>query len=185
MGKSEYQKIIEAKRKAKEQLYKLCWPKAKISKPLVMVFAPRDGEDLVFQLLQGCLVLPCNVIVVSEKEPADAIRHPAGKITWINPEDGRNQPVIEQYLTAADMAVVFEEHLEEIENIMIKGTVIIGWEKSPYLQNYHPNEETGNSFTYAVPGPWDIFSALVRATETYRFPYDWQNIIRGIAKSKL
>ncbi len=136
-------------------------------------------------MLQGCLVLPCHVIVVSDKEPADAVKHPSGKITWVNPENGRNQPKIEQFLLAADMAVVFEEHYNEIEDMMKKGTVIIGREKSPYLQNYHPNEETGNSFTYAEFSPWDVFTALVRAHETYRFPYDWQNIIRGIVKTRL
>ena len=163
----------------------MCWPNAKISQPLLVVFGPVEHEEPLFQLLQGCMVLPCNVIVVSDKEPADALRHPAGKITWINPENGRNQPKIDQYLLAADMAVVFEEHVKDLENIMKKGTVIVGWEKSPLLQNYHPNEETGNSFTYAVFNPWDIFSSLVRAHETYRFPYDWQNIIRGMVKTFL
>jgi len=185
MVKSEYKKIIDAKQKAKAELYKLCWPKAAITQPLVMVFAPRNDEGLLFELLKGCMVLPCNVIVVSDKEPADAVRHPAGKITWINPEDGRNRPKIDQYLLAADMAVVFEEHIRELDGIMKRGTVVIGWEKSPFLQNYHPNEETGNSFTYAVFNPWDIFSALVRAHETFRFPYDWMNIIRGITKTQL
>lgn len=185
MGKSEYQKIIDAKKKAKAELYKLCWPKADVSQPLVMIFAPAKNEEPVFELLKGCLVLSCNVIVVSAKEPADAIRHPAGKITWVNPENGREQPKIDEYLLAADMAVVFEEHIRDIKNIMEKGAVIVGWEKSPYLQNYNPNEETGNGFTYASFSPWDIFTALVRANETYRFPFDWQNIIRGIVKTHL
>ena len=185
MGKSEHQKIIEAKRKAKEQLYKLCWPKANVSQPLLMIFGPREHEQPLFELLKGCLVLPCNVIVVSETEPADALRHPAGKITWVSAEDGRNQPKIDEYLLAADMAVVFEEHIKDMAKIMKKGTVIVGWEKSPALQNYHPNEETGNSFTYSSVNPWDIFMALVRANETYRFPYDWQNIIRGMVKTNL
>lgn len=60
------------------------------------------------------------------------------------------------------------------------GVVIVGNEKSPLLQNYHPNNETGNSFTYSSDNAWDIFMALVRAVETYKFPYDWDNIIRGI-----
>jgi glycogen synthase len=104
-------------------------------------------------------------------------------MTWVNPEDGRNNPKIEEYLKAADMAVVFEDHLETLEAVMQKGAVVIGHEKSAFLQNYHPNDETGNAFTYATINPWEVFTAMVRAIETYRFPYDWQNIIRGILKT--
>jgi hypothetical protein len=184
MGKSEYQKIFDAKKKAKENLYKKCWPEDPSSKSLVIIFAPEKNEDVLFQILHGCFVLPCNLIIVSEKEPPDSIKHPAGKITWVHPENGRNQPKIDEYLMAADMAVVFEEHLSDLRNIMNKGAIVIGHEKSPLLQDYHPNEETGNSFTYSASNPWAIFMALVRAHETFRFPYDWQNIMRSVLKMK-
>jgi len=184
MGKSELKKILEMKSLAKENLYRTCWPKDKTSKPLVILFEPEAGPEPLLHLLEGCLVLKANFIIVSKTEPADFIRHPAGKMTWVNTEDGRNKPKIDEYIEAADMAVVFEDHMKRIEEIMAKGTVIIGHEKSTFLQNYHPNDETGNAFTYATLNPWDIFTAMVRAMETFRFPYDWQNIIRGIVKTK-
>jgi len=184
MGKSELKKILEEKKSAKENLYKVCWPKDAVSKPLVILFEPENGKETLMRLLEGCLVLPANFIVVSKKEPADFIRHPSGKITWVNTEDGRNKPKIDEYLHAADLAVVFEDHLDDLSAIMLKGAVVIGHTKSPLLQNYHPNDETGNSFTYTSLDPWAVFMALVRALETYRFPYDWQNIIRGIVKTK-
>jgi hypothetical protein len=184
MGKSELKKLLDEKKSAKENLYKVCWPKDNVTKPLVMLFEPEASEEPLLHLLEGCLVLPANFIVVSRKEPGDFIRHPAGKITWVNTEDGRNKPKIEEYLKAADMAVVFEDHLHDLTEIMEKGAVVVGHSKSPLLQNYHPNDETGNSFTYATLNPWDVFTAMVRALETFRFPYDWQNIIRGIVKTK-
>lgn len=190
MGKSEYQKVADAKKRAKKELFEKSWPKEDLHTPLLMIFAPKkesasakaglSAEDMLFQLLEGCMVLPCKIIVVSDTEPEDLTEHPAGKITWINTEDGRNKSKIDHYLLAADMALVFEEHVNELKNIMVEGTVVIGHEKSPLLQNYHPNEETGNSFTYDETNPWSIFMALVRAHETYRFPYDWQNIVRGL-----
>jgi hypothetical protein len=183
MSKSELKKILDGKKSAKEALYKICWPSENTKKPLVILMEPDSGEEPLFRLLEGCLVLNANFIVVSKKEPADFIRHPAGKITWVNTEDGRNKPKIAEYLEAADMAVVFEDHLDDLTQIMEKGTVVIGHGKSPLLQNYHPNDETGNAFTYATLNPWDVFTALVRAMETFRFPYDWQNIIRGIIKT--
>lgn len=183
MGKSELKKTLEEKRAAKENLYKVCWPGEKMNKPLIILFEPESGHEVLFRLLEGCLVLNANFIVVSTNEPEDFIRHPAGKITWVSMEDGRNKPKIEQYLKAADMAVVLEDHSESLEAIMSNGTVVIGHEKSVFLQNYHPNDETGNAFTYATINPWDVFTAMVRAMETFRFPYDWQNIIRGIVRT--
>ncbi len=138
---------------------------------------------MVYELLEGCLVLPGKVLVVSESEPADFVKHPTGKITWINPEDGRNSPKIQEYLLATDMALILEEHAKDIHEIMQNGVVVVGHEKSPLLENYHPNLESGNSFTFGSFNPWDIFMALVRANETYRFPYDWQNISRNALKS--
>ncbi|MBI3332014.1 hypothetical protein HYZ99_03580 [Candidatus Peregrinibacteria bacterium] len=44
------------------------------------------------------------------------------------------------------------------------------------LKNYNPNQERGNAFLYDPPSPWKCFAALVRALETYRFPFDWRNI---------
>jgi len=184
MDKSEYQKISAEKKKAKEILFKKSWPGDKTAKPLVVVFAPQKNEDLLFQILQGFMVLPGNFIIVSEKELPDMHLHPSGKITWVAAENGLNQSKIDEYILAADMAVLFEEHVNDLKNVMKKGAVIIGHEKSPFLQDYQPNDETGNAFTYPAQNPWAIFMATVRAHETYRFPYDWQNIIRSVLKTR-
>ncbi len=183
MGKSEYKKVAESKKIAKAELFSKSWPAAKTEEPLVVIFAHQKDEKLLFQLLEGCLVLPGRFIVVCDSEPGDHLKNPAGKITFVNPEDGRNKPKIDEYLWAADMAVMFEEHKRDLEEILYKGVVVIGHEKSPFLNNYHPNEETGNSFTFSSQNPWTVFMALVRAHETYRFQYDWGNIVRGILKT--
>jgi len=46
------------------------------------------------------------------------------------------------------------------------------------LHDYNPNQEKGNSFLFSSYDPWHVFAALVRATENYRFPYDWKNIAK-------
>ena len=183
MGKTEYQKILEAKKKAKSTLSTKSWAGSRGTEPLVIIFAHQKDEKLLFQLLEGCLILPGHFIVVCDSEPGDHLKKPTGKITFVNPEDGRNKPKIEEYLLAADMCVMFDEQMRDLEDVMKKGTVVIGHEKSPFLQNYHPNEETGNSFTFESKNPWTVFMAMVRAHETFRFPYDWGNIVRGILKT--
>lgn len=181
MTKSEYQKVAEAKQAARDRVLK------KGDKgPLLVVFSPGKtlSRDRFYQLLEGLLVLPSHVVVIGDEEHADVDAGVRGKISWVNTKEGRNKDMIEQYLMAADMALVFEEHMQDLEALMDKGVVIVGSQKSPFLENYKPNEETGNSFTFASMSPWDIFRALVRAHETYMFPYDWQHIMRAVLRKE-
>lgn len=184
MPKSEYKNVLLDKKSAKEGLLK------KGDKgPLLVVFAPPVSrnhsfpQEHFYQLLEGLLILPSHVVVITEDEHADAGSHLRGKFSWINPKEGRNDQDIEKFLLAADMALVFEEHKADLEKLMHNGVVILGLDKSPLLENYKPNEETGNAFTFTTMNPWDIFRALVRAHETYLFPYDWGNIVRGVLKN--
>jgi glycogen synthase len=66
--------------------------------------------------------------------------------------------------------------------MMNYGIVIVAEDKSPLLENYRPNEETGNSFLFKKRDLWSVFAAIVRALETHKFPYDWGHIIRQICK---
>ncbi|MCC7196833.1 hypothetical protein IT413_01405 [Candidatus Peregrinibacteria bacterium] len=179
MGKAEYQKVLEAKKKAK---MKLMGDSKNIREPLVLVFAKSKEKDLLFELLEGFMVLPSHVVVVSDAEPGDSVKHPTGKITWLNPQEFEKKNKVEEYLFAADMAVLFAEPHRELQDLMKHGVVVIGHEKSPMLADYHPLEETGNGFTFASYNPWAMFMATVRAHETYRFPYDWMNIVRVMLK---
>lgn len=190
MGKSEYKKMAELKLTAKERLYGGGGGYAAsgdaTALPLLVVMA--DGKDLMtggteafYSFLEGLLVLPLRVVVVEHGAPPDSImlarrfKKMNGKMLWVSDEA--------KYVTAADMVLVFDAGHTGLQKYMEKGTVVIGHAKSPFLENYHPNEETGNSFTFASLSPWDVFRAVVRATETYRFPYDWGNIVRGVVKN--
>lgn len=186
MGKSEYKKILEEKKVAKANTYSTLDIETVQKDPLLVVFKPESGlsQDQFYQLLEGLLILPGHVMVVSDDERSDADMHVAGKVSWVSAKDGRDSEIIDKYLLAADMALIFDEHMNEVNPLLDKGVVVIGYEKSPLLENYHPNDETGNSFTFASMNPWDIFRALVRASETFMFPYDWQNIVRSILKKK-
>jgi hypothetical protein len=181
---SESKMIISDKKEHKEELYNRCYTKEELKSPLLVIYAPENkkGKEILYQLLEGLLVLSAKIIVISNTEAPDFVKHPSGKITWVNPEDGRKKEAINEYLRAADMGLIFDEHSEKIHELLNNGVVIMGPGKFSELQNYHPNEETGNSFTYQSANPWDIFRAIVRAHETFAFPYDWQNIVRGIVK---
>ncbi len=62
------------------------------------------------------------------------------------------------------------------------GTVPVLYEHSAPLTRaieYDPTGEQGNSFYFCEENPWSVFAAVVRATETYRFHYDWAGIVRN------
>lgn len=185
MGKNDFQKLRKLKQEEKEALFRKCWPDENPAKtPLVIIYDSQEAQnrEVLHKLMEGLLVLPIKVIAISKVEMPDPVKHPSGKVTWVGTESGRNLPLIEKYLLAADMALLFEEHMLQIESLMKKGVVIIGHKKSPLLENYHPNNETGNSFTFEANNPWNIFMAMVRALETFKFPYDWDNMVRGMLK---
>ncbi len=187
MGRSDLQKLLDEKKAAKKHLFDECWPdsaRTMNKHPLVVLFTTKEkaNKELVFKLLEGLFILPMHTVVVSEDEPGENVHHPSSRITWFNPESGRNAKKLDDILLAADMAVIFDEKQSTIHTLFDKGVIPVGHEKSPHLQNYHPNDETGNSFTYSDKGPWGVFAAIVRAYETFQFPYDWQHIIRSILK---
>mgnify|MGYP001603222357 CR=1 FL=1 len=184
MGRNDLQMLFTRKKKAKERLFAAYWPTLKTSVPLLVIFGAdnRLPKKTLFEFLDGLLVLDIVTIVVDDKEMPDLLKHPQGKISFISTENGRNDPKIDLLLDGADMALVFDEKKATLQNLFKKGVIPIGAEKSPILDNYKPVEETGNSFTFRAVNSWDIFAAVVRAVETYRFPYDWEYILRGVLK---
>jgi hypothetical protein len=203
MGRSDLQKLLEQKQDAKRNFYGEYWtdpvikvrgarqatvpaqvPDSVLKEPLLIIFTTNEksNHEMVFKLLEGLLILPLRVVIVSEDEIDDSTKLASGKVVWFNPENGKRARELDALIMAADMAAVFDEKQSTIDTLFDKGVVIIGHAKSPLLENYHPNDETGNSFTYTDKNPWGVFAAIVRACETFRFPYDWQHIIRGILK---
>ncbi len=78
---------------------------------------------------------------------------------------------------ACDMAFCLSA--EAVEDALDAMIVPLSPKKMPRLQNYDPNREKGNAFTFEKMNPWLMFAAMVRACETYRFPFDWKCIVRN------
>ena len=83
-------------------------------------------------------------------------------------------------LEASDMAIVFP--FNDVQEMLLHGTIPIT-SLRPEVADYNPNRETGNSFIFTDQNQWAIFAALVRAVETFKFPYDWNHIVRQGLKS--
>ena len=83
---------------------------------------------------------------------------------------------------AADIALFFAPDNREIQNCLAYGTVPISPEHD-LLADYNPVQESGNAFIANPHTPWNWFAALVRATETYKLPYDWRTIQKHCMES--
>lgn len=90
-----------------------------------------------------------------------------------------NERMVRRMLAGADMAIFFAEQDEagERENALRYGTIPISLPMQG-LENYNPVQESGNSFIFSSPTHWQCFAAVVRALETFKFPYDWRTIQR-------
>lgn len=81
--------------------------------------------------------------------------------------------------SAADFVLVTNGTAEEARQ---HGCVPVSKLNGDSTIDYNPLQETGNGFYFKSPTKWEMFAAIVRAAETYQFPYDWENLIREILK---
>lgn len=141
-------------------------------KPLLGIILDKEltpqFEETLKKILEGTAHIDVQVVILADSNlGALSIPH-----TVVLPYSRNNRRIV---LQAADIALGFE--FSDAEEMLLNGTIPV----SPMrveLQDYNPNHETGNSFIYRGSDSWSIFAALVRALETFKFPYDWNNIVR-------
>ncbi|MBD3156460.1 hypothetical protein GF369_01395 [Candidatus Peregrinibacteria bacterium] len=88
-----------------------------------------------------------------------------------------------QNLAKAHMVVLFGHDEAALKLAWEAGVVPIVKPFNDSIVDYNPNTESGNSFIYEEDNYWDVFAAIVRARETYKFPYDWKFIMRSCKRS--
>lgn len=142
------------------------------------------GAGLLEECVDGLLELPIQLLIVGvgtqkyQNLCSQIANQFKNKVRIISNTEEEKRKIF----AASDIALVFstgQEDLEEIKNYLSYGTVPIlnhDLSKQLPLVNYNPIEEKGNCFTYNQKSKWQFFAAVVRATENYVFPYDWQNI---------
>ena len=82
--------------------------------------------------------------------------------------------------TAFDIAVVHE--LTEDQLDLIKDFRQVPIAAKGKIEPFDPIEEKGSGFIYDEGNSWTLFAALVRASETFRFPYDWMNLVKAVQR---
>jgi hypothetical protein len=145
-------------------------------KPLLGIFLDqdlsKDSFDNMIKFLEGVSNLDLKVVILSDNE----IKTSSSNVIHL-PYSRNNRNTL---LNASDMSLVFD--FTDIEEMLIHGIIPISPLRTE-ISDYNPNRETGNAFVYRQNNPWNIFAALVRARETFKFPYDWKNLVSQGVKS--
>ncbi|MFH1218216.1 MAG: hypothetical protein V1679_00015 [Candidatus Peregrinibacteria bacterium] len=167
--------LLKKKRTAKKKLSE----KLKFShrKPLLGIFLDnelgREVDKKMASFLRGAEALDLEVVVLTDSN-LETFSHPNVIILPYSRVNRRD------LLEAADMALCFD--FNDVEEMLIHGIIPISGARSEVV-DYNPNRETGCGFVYKGRSAWSIFAALVRARETFRFPYDWSHLVRtGLGK---
>ncbi len=161
--------LIGQKKRSKKMLAEELKFSAK--KPLLGVFLDKtlSKEELLSmkEVLKGLRYINVNVVVLGDSD----LKLNLDKVTMLNYSRLNRKKLLE----ASDMALAFS--FSDVEEMLIHGIIPVSKKRKEIL-DYDPNHESGNAFIYKSDNPWEMFAALVRATETFRFPYDWKHIVR-------
>jgi glycogen synthase len=144
------------------------------------------GGELLQALLPGLFTLQTEVLVLGKGSAtygalftklAKEQKHRLA-IVPEKPED------MQAMYAACDMALFLSDAIPQKElTLCLKYGVVPICLPSSLLDDYNPVQETGNAFVYEQPTMWSCFAALVRAVETYKFPFDWKTIQKHCLES--
>ena len=139
------------------------------------------GGELFEQVLSGLLELPISLVVRGRgsKKYGDTLTKLAKtknhRVAIIADDDLH----VRRMLAGSDIALFFSTNDDEamLENCLRYGVIPVSLPME-VLDNYNPVQESGNAFIYEDPSQWMCFASLVRALETFKFPFDWRTIQR-------
>lgn len=137
----------------------------------VWIIDLKDNE-ITENLLNWLKVLPSNFIIISEKNNND---NNEKNIVFIKklPKD------IESWIDF----IVTDNNLENLKSYLALWICPILPEDnylSTILEEFNPVKVTWNSYIYKKQNEWEIFYAIVKYLENYKFPYDNRNLVKNL-----
>ncbi len=146
---------------------------------LPMGVSEKLGGNLLKELIPGLLTLPVEMVILGKGSSefgaylTELAKEHSHRIAIV-PNDEKN---IRKMFAAADMALFLSDatNTPELEAALCYGTIpLCPLTKS--IKAYDPNQESGEGFLYDKETVWHAYGSIVRALETFRFPYDWKTI---------
>ncbi|MBL4694599.1 hypothetical protein JKY72_04490 [Candidatus Gracilibacteria bacterium] len=168
---SSFKNFLKRKREGKITLTNELKFSAK--KPLLAIILEdrlkEEDEVKLRYILEGIEAINTEVVVMCDEDCEFFEKMNHVQIMRFNRINRRN------LMEAADLALCFE--FNDVEEMLLHGIIPVSAER-PDLMDYDANHETGYGFIYKNTGVWGVFAALVRAVETFKFPYDWKHIMQ-------
>jgi len=86
----------------------------------------------------------------------------------------------EKLLASVDL-LLFPEMPDKGVLKMVRDRQIVSvFPSNSFFQDFNAQEESGNAFLFHKNNFWEFFTAIIRASENYKFSYDWKNIRENI-----
>lgn len=178
MGEEQILEFMKTKKDAKHALCKKLSFDCEM--PLIGLVIDRPLEEghreMIEKFLEGSEALDVEIVVVADTD-LDSFSFP--HVHHV-PYSEKNR---KETMQAMDMMVTLP--FNDLEEMWLNGVVPVSCKRKG-VSDYDPNRESGNSFVYGdieTASCWKVFAGVVRALETFKFPYDWQSIvINGLEK---
>ena len=164
-----YQKFIcEKAKKKRDFMGKMFFPRM----PVLLLDFSKSGMSTEYKdLIKGLETLPVTTLMVPPEGNALSVH---SKNIRSNAHSER-----ERALEADDSIIILEG---DVDGVWERGCVPVAKLEGETTVDYNPLRQNGNGFYFKNATKWEVFAAVVRALETYQFPYDWENLIREIWK---
>lgn len=121
------------------------------------------------ELLEGFDNIGLQMLVIAPRESFPKIT--SKNLRYVDTQEKS------EAMQAADFVIALNGEAEEVRKARC---VPIAAMNGDGTSDYNPIHEKGNGFYFKNPTKWEIFAAVIRAMETYKFPYDWENLMREI-----
>ncbi|HVW66790.1 MAG TPA: hypothetical protein VHA78_03595 [Candidatus Peribacteraceae bacterium] len=180
--KTDAADLLDQKAQAKVQLQKELGWTAEAKRPVICIptgVSDALGGELLKEVLPGLLAMPVEILILGKGSASygeyltDIAKKYSSRVAII-PNDDKH---ITHLFAASDMALFLTDPSDMAElKTALQYAVIPVCPQTDSVDAYNPNQESGEAFLYEKLTVWHCFAAVVRALETYRFPYDWRTI---------
>jgi starch synthase len=149
---------------------------------VVLELSDKNNAQVLENILEGLDAL--NICLAIRAKGSEKYQKIVGEFAEKNSEKvaivGENSDALRKILAASDACFFFSDGTENeglAQAALSYGALPIAPKSMRHIvQDYNPNQESGNGFVFETGNSWSAFAAIVRTNENYRFPYDWKNI---------
>lgn len=148
--------------------------------PMVLVSdVDQNIRKILEEIVDGIASLGIQLVIIDSD--ATEIRESCDKWHGNHPESIKcvSENEVEEDL----IDIMILKNVGDKDLAILKENNMVPIAEGGKVSSFDPIAEKGNGFIFES-NPWSLFASLVRAAETYRFPYDWKNIIKAVHRTK-